>query len=74
MIPYTTAQENYGLVLVCDTVEVSLVISGKIYYRLYTGYDVHSDALEPETFKQGLLSNIIKQDSDNLSYSYYYSK
>ncbi len=69
----TTVQENYGLVLGCETVEVSLVFNDKIYYRLYTGYDAHSDELELETFKRGLLSNIIKQDSDNLSYSYYYS-
>lgn len=66
-------QENYGAVLACETIEASFVYDGKMYYRLNTSYEAIPENLELETFKLGMLVNVIEQDYENFTYRYYYS-
>jgi len=66
-------QKNFGSILGCDNIEVSFVYDNKMYYRLYTSYEGNAKDLKLETFKLGMLVNVIEQDHINLTFKYYYA-
>lgn len=67
-------QSNYGDVIGCNPIEASFIYDGKMYYRLNTTYEANINELDLETYKLGMIVNVVEQDTDNVTYRYYYSK